>query len=159
MSILHQAAGFITHKKMKMIQRPEVYYVKINISTNGFEFKGAYATFATLNKNSAGFHLEIPWSNIKVINKTKARVMHTVTIETFDTFYTILPVDPDYLAFNPMSQSKRCARELMDNINKAQDQIQGLNESKESTLIICSACGVEVLNSSKFCGNCGHKIS
>ena len=158
MTLLYQAAGFFTHGKMKMVQRPSVYYVKINITTNGFEFIGAYATFALIDKNSAGYRLDIPWSNIKIINKTKARAMHTVTIETSDTFYTILPVDPDNIAFNPISQSKRCAWELLDIITKAQDQVKGLQESKESNLIICSACGVEVASSSKFCKNCGHKI-
>jgi hypothetical protein len=162
MSLLYKAEGFFTHKKMKMVQNPEVKYVRINITTNGFEFIGAYATFATIDKNSADFHLDLPWTNIKNINKTKARAMHTITIETVDNFYTILPLDPDHFSsFNPMSHSKRNAIELLDVINKAINQIKELKNSKEfeeSNLIICPECGVEVPNGSKFCGNCGGKV-
>lgn len=160
MSLLYKAAGFITNRKMKMIQRPEVYYVNINITTDGFEFIGAYAAFPNLSKNSAGFSLDIPWSNIKDIKKTKSRVMHTITIETFDTFYTILPLDPDNTStFNPMSSSKRNALELFDTINRAKAQIKDSTGSTESKSILCSECGVEIPENSKFCGNCGHKAS
>lgn len=160
MSLLYSAAGFITHRKMKMVQRPEVYYVKINITTEGFEFIGAYGAFTYISKNSAGFHLGIPWANIKDIKKTKARMMHTITIETFDTFYTIVPLDPDTMStFNPMSSSKRNALELLDVINRAKNQIKESTESKVFKSIICSECGVEIPYGSKFCGNCGHKLA
>ena len=163
MSLLYKAAGFFTHRKMKMVQRPEVYYVKINITTDGFEFIGAYATFPTIDKNSAGFHLDIPWTNIKDVKKTKARIMHTITIETFDTFYTILPLDPDNMStFNPMSRSKRNAMELFDVVNRAKTQVKQSTESTESKefkSIICAECGAEIPYGSNFCGNCGHKSS
>jgi len=160
MSLLHQATGFFAHGKMKMVQNPRVYYVKINITTNGFEFIGAYAAFATINKNSAGFRLDIPWTNIKNINKTKARAMHTITVETVESFYTILPLNPkNHSSFNPISHSKRNSIELLDIINKIIIQIKEMKEFKESKLIICTECGVEVPSGSKFCGNCGCTVS
>ena len=154
MSILYQAEGFFTQGKITMVQNPAVNYVNINITTNRFEFIGKNVQFPGIIKNSIGFRFDIPWSNIKNINKTKARMMHVIIIETLDNFYTILPLDPHSSGLG-ISRSKKNAFELLATINKAKAQIQ----VEKSNIIFCTNCGEKLKPASDFCGNCGHKVS
>lgn len=62
MSLLYQSAGFFTQNKMKMIQRSDVHYVIINITTNGFEFVGTNFNLPNFHKDSTGFRFDVPWS-------------------------------------------------------------------------------------------------
>jgi len=155
MSLLFQAMGFFSHGKMKMVGRPDVHYVKINITTNGFEFIGTSAWFkmSLLSKNSTGFRLDIPWSNIKNIRKSKARAMHVIIIETLDFFYTILPMDPQHTSGFGISSSNRNAIELLAAINEAKEQVDN------SKSIFCTNCGEKLKLGSNFCVYCGLKIS
>jgi len=154
-SSLYQAAGFFSQEKMKMIQRSGVHFVDIYITTNGFEFIGTSGVFPQFIKSSTGYHLNISWSNIKSIKKTKERIMHVIIIETYDTFYTILPLDPQNMSSAGISSSKKNANDLIATINKAQTQVQaGTSRSK-----FCTNCGESIKPDSDFCGNCGHKFS
>ena len=161
MPFLYQTVGFLAHEKMKIVQRADVYIVNINITPNRFEFIGAstqipgvsYINFPGVSKNNIGFRLEIPWSDIKSIMKTKARAMHVIRIDTFDTFYTILPLDPQQGFRKVISSSKRNAIDLMATINKAKAQL----ESSSSNF--CTECGEPIKPGSDFCGNCGQKIT
>ena len=153
MSLLYQATGFFNQGKLKgsMLYTPRVHFVNINITINGFEFIGINVKFAQLIKNSTGFRFDIPWSNIRSFNKSKAGLAHTIIIETLDNFYTILPVDP--LPKSVLSGTKKNAVDLLATINKARAQVE------KSKRIFCTNCGEKVKLYSDFCGNCGHKFS
>lgn len=153
MSLLYQAAGFFTQSKMKMVQRSDVHYVIINITTNGFSFIGANVQFPGLTKDSTGFRFEVPWSSIKDIVKTKERMMHVIIIHTLDDFYTILPMDPQNMSGLGIAASKKNSKDLLATINKAKAQVDA-SKSK-----FCTNCGEQLKPDSDFCGNCGYKLS
>ena len=152
MSLLYQATGFFNQGKLKgsMLYTPRVHFVEINITINGFEFIGINVKFAQLIKNSIGYRFDIPWSDIKHFNKSKAGLVHTIIIETLDNLYTILPVDPLPKFF--LSGTKKNAIELLAAINKAKTQVEN---SKGS---FCTNCGEKRKPDSNFCGNCGYKF-
>ena len=164
MSFLYQAAGFLSQGKMKMVQRTDVYYVVINITTNGFEFIGAdiripgSQLMPTTYKNNTGFHFDIPWSEIKDIIKTRERIMHVIIIETLDDFYTILPLDS--LNKKLFTNAKKNAIALYATINEAKMQVDNLtSQARTSKSTFCTNCGEKIKPGSDFCGNCGHKFS
>lgn len=152
MSLLYQSAGFFTQNKMKMIQRSDVHYVIINISTNGFEFVGTNFNLPNFHKDSTGFRFDVPWSYIKNIIKTKERMMHVIIIHTLDDFYTILPLDPQTTSGLGISSSKKNSKDLLATINKAKAQVDA-SKSK-----FCTNCGEQIKPDSDFCGNCGYKL-
>ena len=151
MSPLYQAAGFFAQGKLKMIQKPGVHFVYINITTNGFEFIGTVGAFPQFTKDSTGYHSDISWSSIKSIKKTKEKLMHVIIIESYDTYYTILPIDSRNMSGLELgiSTSKKNANDLIAIIDKA----------KSMKTTFCTNCGEQTASDSDFCGNCGHKFS
>jgi len=158
MSFLYQAAGFLSEGKMKMVQRFDVYYVNINITSYGFEFIGSFYSSQGLVKNNTGFHFDIPWSDIQDITKTRERIMHVIIIQTHDSFYTILPLDSQNKKL--FTNAKKNAIELFATINEAKFQVDNLtSQARTSKSTFCTNCGEKIKPDSDFCGNCGHKFS
>ena len=158
MSFLYQAAGFLSQGKMKMIQRADVYFVNINITSYGFEFIGSIYSSQGVVKNSTGNRFDIPWSDIKDIIKTKERIMHVIIIQTLDDFYTILPLDSQNRKL--FTNAKKNAIELFAIINEAKSQVDNLaNQARTSKSTFCTNCGEKIKPDSDFCWNCGHKFS
>ncbi len=150
MTLLYQAAGFFCEGEMKMVQYDNVYYANIHITTEGLTFEGQNVSAPGIIKHNAGFHLELPWSDISSAYKTKRRIMHLVKIETHSgKFYTIVPLD-NLKHF--IKQSKKNSLILAETINKARSQI----ESSQNNL--CPECGKPLKPDSDFCGSCGHKL-
>ena len=153
MSLLYQAAGFFTAGNIKMVQRSDVHYVSINITTNGLEFVGQIGRFPSLFKDSTGFRFDLPWVNIGSIVKSKERIMHVVKIKTKDNFYTILPLDPLHSGGLSLKSSKKNSIKLLESLNKAKAQIEQRKRN------FCQNCGENLKPDSDFCGNCGQKLS
>jgi len=135
MSLLYQAAGFFTEGKITMVQNSNIHYVEINITTKGFEFVGSSIAFTGINKDSSGFYTRILWSDIRDIKKSKTRLIHVVIIETLDTFYTIIPMDPLHKSSLGISSTKKHSMELLATIYKAKAQVKQIEKSKD---VFCS---------------------
>lgn len=153
MSLLYQAEGFFTIGNIKMVQRSDVHYVSINITTNGLEFIGQIGQFRSLFKDSTGFRFDLPWVKIVSLIKSKEKIMHVVKIETDDNFYTILPLDPLHSGGLGLKSSKKNSIKLLESLNKAKAQIE------QSKRTFCPNCGENLKPDSDFCGNCGQKLS
>lgn len=152
MSLLSKAAGFFTEGKLKMVQRSNVHFVNINITTNGLEFIGTSIRLPGISKNSTGFRFDVPWAHIENIVKGKTRIMHVVFIyTTLKNFYTILPIDSQNMSGAGVSSSKKNSKDLLEAIIKAQ-----VDASKS---VYCTNCGEPIKPDSDFCGNCGYKFS
>ena len=154
MSVLHNAKGFITKGKMKMINDSQVQYVDMNITTKGFELVGATFELFDFHKDSTGYRVDVSWADIKHINRTKEKLMHVIVIGTSNGFYTFMPMQPQSMSPMGISSTKRHTKDLLNAINKAKAKIQIANPE----VIFCIACGEQLEPDSEFCGNCGKKI-
>ena len=142
MSVLFYDDVMFCEGKMRNIMNNDVFLTNMRIHPEVIQFDGVTKRVGNVYKVSAGFHYEIPISQIIKVYKAKARMVHLAAIETQNgQIFNLVKVD------NSSLLGKKYADALVEILNKSL-----------ITTRYCANCGNLAGPSDKFCKNCGEKL-
>ena len=139
MSILYESDGFFCQGAITYLQKKKVKFGRIILTNEAIICEGGIS-HGNISKNSTGYNITIPLSQIKKAFKSKKRMLHIFIVETLDdNFFTFTFGGTD------TTLGKERAISWEQRVNQA------LSDSSTTNLnAFCTECGNKRDPNSKF---------